>query len=53
MQISGHSTEKMLLAYIGKKSADYLQEIAHYFALEEQRNKKATNLSIVKDAINN
>lgn len=48
MQISGHSTEKMLLTYIGKKAPDYLQEIAHYFALEEQRNKKETNLSLVK-----
>lgn len=52
MQISGHSTEKMLLTYIGKKSADYLQEIANYFMLEEQRNHKETNLNIVKSAVN-
>ncbi len=52
MQISGHSTEKMLLTYIGKKSADYLQEIANYFMLEEQRNLKETNLSVVKNAVN-
>lgn len=52
MQISGHSTEKMLLTYIGKKAPDYLQEIAHYFAIEEQRNKKETKLSIVKNAVN-
>ena len=52
MQISGHSTEKMLLNYIGKKSPDYLQEIAHYFALEEQKNQKVTQMNIVKDIAN-
>lgn len=48
MQISGHSTEKMLLTYIGKKAPDYLQEIAHYFAIEEQRQQKGTNLKVIK-----
>jgi integrase len=31
MQVTAHSTEKMFLKYIGKKSADYAQQIAEYY----------------------
>jgi integrase len=31
MQITGHSTEKMFLKYIGKENIDHAQQIADYF----------------------
>ena len=52
MQITGHSTEKMLLTYIGKKATDHLQEIANYFSIEEQKQKKESNLYTVKQGSN-
>lgn len=50
MQITAHSTEKMLLNYIGKDSLDYAQQIADFYTLQAQKQKKESNLSIVKDA---
>ncbi|MEP3838896.1 MAG: phage integrase SAM-like domain-containing protein [Algibacter sp.] len=52
MQITAHSTEKMLLNYIGKDSLDYAQQIADYYKLQVQKEKKETNLTIVKKASN-
>lgn len=52
MQITAHSTEKMLLNYIGKDSLDYAQQIADFYTLQAQKLKKESNLSIVKDAAN-
>ena len=31
MQITGHSTEKMFLNYIGKNSYDYAKQIAQFY----------------------
>ncbi|MFH4968588.1 phage integrase SAM-like domain-containing protein [Gaetbulibacter sp. M240] len=53
MQITAHSTEKMLLNYIGKDSLDYAQQIADFYILRAQKEKKESNLTVVKDAINN
>ncbi|WP_411895729.1 tyrosine-type recombinase/integrase [Winogradskyella sp. A2] len=50
MQITGHSTEKMLLNYIGKNSLDYAQQIADFYILKAQKEKKEPHLSIVKQA---
>ena len=36
MQITAHSSEKMLLQYIGKSSYDYAQQIADYYAKQNQ-----------------
>lgn len=35
MQITAHSTEKMLLNYIGKSSVDYAKQIAEFFKNQE------------------
>lgn len=53
MQITAHSTEKMLLNYIGKDSLDYAQQIADFYTLQAQKEKRETNLTVVNDAVNN
>ena len=45
MSITGHSTEKMLLSYIGKTSMDYAQQIADFYSLREK--KKEPVLTVV------
>ncbi len=50
MQITAHSTEKMLLNYIGKNALDYAQQIADFYTLQAIKEKKETNLTIVKKA---
>jgi integrase len=50
MQITAHSTEKMLLNYIGKQGLDYAQQIADFYTRQAQKEKKETNLTIVKKA---
>lgn len=47
MQITAHSSEKMLLNYIGKNSLDYAQQIADFYTLQAIKEKKETNLNIV------
>ena len=43
----------MLLNYIGKQGLDYAQQIADFYTLQAQKEKKETNLKIVKNKINN
>lgn len=52
MQITGHSTEKMFLNYIGKNALDYAQQIADYFTLQSQKSNKESVLKIVDKASN-
>ena len=52
MQITAHSTEKMLLNYIGKNALDYAQHIADFYTLQALKENKESNLKIVKDASN-
>ena len=52
MQITAHSTEKMLLNYIGKNALDYAQQIADFYTLQALKENKESNLKIVKDASN-
>lgn len=52
MQITAHSTEKMLLNYIGKQGLDYAQQIADFYTLQAQKEKKETNLSVIKKVSN-
>ena len=52
MSITQHSQEKMLLNYIGKDSSDYAQQIADFYTLQAQKEKKESNLTVVKDASN-
>jgi integrase len=48
MQITAHSTEKMMLNYIGKSSLDYAQQIADFYTLQAQKERKEPQLNIVK-----
>ncbi len=48
MQITGHSTEKVFLGYIGKNSLDFAQQIADFYNLQEQKEKKEPQLKIIK-----
>ena len=52
MQITAHSTEKMLLNYIGKNSLDYAQQIADFYTLQALKEKKEPQLSIIKNISN-
>ena len=47
MQITGHSSEKSLLQYIGKSSLDYTQQIAELLVSKAQKNAKQSNLTKV------
>ncbi len=52
MQITAHSTEKMLLNYIGKQGLDYAQQIADFYTLQAQKEKKESKLTLIKKASN-
>ena len=53
MSITAHSTEKMLLNYIGKDSLDYAQQIADFYILQALKKKKEPQLTVVKKASDN
>ena len=53
MSITAHSTEKMLLNYIGKDSLDYAQQIADFYTLQALKKKKEPQLTVVKKASDN
>jgi integrase len=52
MSISAHSSEKMLLNYIGKDSLDFAQQIADFYTLQALKNKKEPQLQVIKNASN-
>jgi integrase len=52
MQITAHSSEKMLLNYIGKDSLDYAKQIADFYTLQALKDKKEPILNIVDKASN-
>ena len=52
MQITAHSSEKMLLNYIGKDSLDYAKQIADFYTLQALKEKKETKLKVVKKVSN-
>ncbi len=49
MQMTAHSTEKMFLNYIGKNSLDYAQQIADFYTLQAQKERKEPQLNIIKN----
>ena len=53
MQITGHSSERMLLNYIGKSNLDHAQQIAEYYLLQAQKQKQEPQLTVIKKALNN
>ena len=52
MQITAHSTEKMLLYYIGKSSMDYAQQISDWYTLQAQKDKREAQMDVIKNASN-
>ena len=48
MSITGHSTEKTFLIYIGKTSIDYARQIADYYIQENEKSNKEFNPKIIK-----
>lgn len=49
MSISAHSSERMLLNYIGKDSLDFAQQIADFYTLQALRDKKEPQLNVIKN----
>ena len=49
MSISAHSSEKMLLNYIGKDSLDFAQQIADFYTLQALKEKKEPQLNVIKN----
>ena len=49
MSITSHSSEKMLLNYIGKDSLDFAQQIADFYTLQALREKKQPQLKVIKN----
>lgn len=52
MSISAHSSEKMLLNYIGKDSLDFAQQIADFYTLQALKEKKEPQLQVIKNVSN-
>jgi len=50
MSISAHSSEKMLLNYIGKDRLDFAQQIADFYTLQALKEKKEPQLNVIKRA---
>ena len=48
MSITSHSSEKMLLNYIGKDSLDFAQQISDFYTLQALKEKKQPQLNIIK-----
>jgi integrase len=48
MSISAHSSEKMLLNYIGKDSLDFAQQIADFYTLQALKKHKQPQLTVLK-----
>ena len=48
--VTGHSTEKQFLEYIGKTEIDQAQQLAEYFTKINMQAKKETQMKIVKKA---
>ena len=48
MGITGHSSEKTFLGYIGKSEIDSAQQFREYYNMKQQKAKKQSNLRAVK-----
>jgi integrase len=52
MQITAHSSEKMLQNYIGKQGLDYAQQIADFYTLQALKEQRQPQLNVIKNASN-
>jgi len=50
MAITGHSTEKMLLRYIGKNSIDMATQLAEYYDKQELKENNVSKMVVFKNA---
>lgn len=50
ISITGHSTERQFLEYIGKNSTDYATQLADYWIKQAKMAKKESILDVVKQA---
>jgi len=48
INVTGHSTEKEFLNYIGKTNTDYAEQMAMYWNIQSQKQEKETVLRAVK-----
>ena len=48
MAVTGHTTEKMFLNYIGKTAQDNAKVLNEFWQVQEQKKKQETKLDIVK-----
>lgn len=48
MAITGHTTEKMFLNYIGKTAKDNANALQNFWKVQEQKRKKKTRLELIK-----
>lgn len=53
MSITGHTSEKSYLNYIGKTSADYVESIADFFERDRKQSNQENKLTIVQDKASN
>jgi integrase len=52
MAITGHSTEKMLLRYIGKNSIDMATQLAEYYEKQELLSENKSKMTVLKKLSN-
>lgn len=52
MAITGHSTEKMLLRYIGKNSIDMATQLAEYYEKQEMLEENKSKMTVLKNVSN-
>lgn len=50
--ITGHSTEQMLLKYIGKTNIDMAQQLSEYYEKEELKAQNKAPMTVLKKAVN-
>ncbi len=53
INITAHSSERDFLNYIGKTSMDYAQQIADFYALQAIKEKKESQLTVVREEASN
>lgn len=49
MSITGHSSEKEFLGYIGKTSGDYVSSIAAFFQKQEEESRKEPQFKVIRN----
>lgn len=52
MAVTGHSTEKMLLKYIGKSGTDMAIQLADYYEKQELLEKNKSRMTVLKNVAN-